>query len=128
MMVFDMSLFGTVWEKLPRSYFEKGVGTELFQGHDAIVEYIAEKFDEYLRNDYGFLAVYRRGCEVIGPTMTVSLWSALRRDYPVAYAAVTSGAFSFWREFVADYGSDFESDAIAHKKLKEMAQKQGETE
>lgn len=126
MLLFDLDLFGETWEVLPRSYFEKNIGTELFSGHGVIVDYISEKFDEYLRESYGFLAVYRQKCKVFGPKMTLANWSGLRKERPVAYRAITSDNFSFWREFVADYGSDFETDANAWKKLKEASNKHEE--
>lgn len=128
MMVYELELFGVTWEKLPRSYFRKNEGTELFAGHNDVVDFISEKFDLYLSESYGALAVYRVGVEVVGPKMTIANWKALKEQYPEMYSRVTKDTFSFWKEFLAEFGEDFQSDVLAWKKLKQTLKKQGEGE
>lgn len=128
MMIYELELFGVTWEKLPRSYFCKNEGTELFNGHNDVVDFISEKFDSYLSESYGPLAVYRVGTEVIGPKMTMANWRALKEQYPEMYLRVTKDTFSFWKEFLAEFGEDFQTDVLAWKKLKQASKKQGEDE
>ena len=126
MIALAQGSFCMEWERLPSSYFQKSVGTELFVGHNDVVDFITERFDEYLKDYYDALGLHRVGLSVMGPKTSHTLWQTLKKDLPELYRRMTNTGFSFWLEFIASYGGDFAADAAEFKKLKQASNKQGE--